>query len=148
MKTTLRNFTLTELLVIITIICLLAGFLLPALTQTLDRAKLAACCNNLRNIGCSVLMYCQDNSGEIPNILSGMEQSSIPVLRLPGNMVLALGRLMGGYIDNADIFGCPDSHGCREEDVRRLWNSKNMVWSAYLYRGKCNGFSSRFFVFL
>ena len=143
MKYLYRYFTLTEMLVIITLLCLLAGFLLPALTATLDRAKLTACSNNLRNIGNAVLQYSQDNSGEIPNILPGMEHNSIPVLRLPGNTVLALGRLMNIYTGGVRIFGCPDSPGCSGEDVEKLWNSPAMVWSAYLYRGLSNNFQSK-----
>ena len=130
---------MTEMLVVITIVCLLAGFLLPALSGGLNRAKLAGCGNNLRQIGICVQQYSQDNAGDIPNILNGMEANSIPVLRLPGNMVLALGRLVNVYTANIRIFGCPDSPGCREAEVEKLWATPAMVWSAYLYRGQsCN----------
>ena len=92
------HFTMTELLVVITIVCLLAGFLLPALSSGINRAKLAGCGSNLRQIGQCVQFYCADNNGVIPNIIPGMEANSIPVIRLPNNMVLALGRLMTAYI--------------------------------------------------
>ena len=135
------HFTMTELLVVITIVCLLAGFLLPALSSGINRAKLAGCGSNLRQIGQCVQFYCADNNGVIPNIIPGMEANSIPVIRLPNNMVLALGRLMTAYIESAYIFGCPDSPGYTPEDVENLWQSSPMVWTAYLYRGESNNFS-------
>jgi|GEM_PF-5671654 len=137
------KFTLTELLVVTTVICILAGLIMPSLAAGINRAKLASCGNNLRNIGQSVILYCSDNSGNIPNILPGMEQNSIPVMRLPNNMVLALGRLMDSYLDNVCIFGCPDSPGCGADEVTKLWNSSAMVWTAYLYRGQNNMFQSK-----
>ena len=137
---------MTELLTVVAIFCLLCSFLMPALTRGIDRAKLTNCGNNLRNIGCSVEFYCADNRGCMPNIIPGMEKNSIPALRLPGNMVLALGRLVDEYSNTAGIFGCPGSPGYREEDVAKLWKTPGMVWSAYLYRGQNGNFANRLHV--
>ncbi|MBR7145432.1 MAG: type II secretion system protein [Lentisphaeria bacterium] len=143
MKKLRYGFTLTELLTVITVFCILVGTLMPLFSQSFNRAKLAVCGSNMRNIGQSVQSYCYDNSGMMPNIFPGMEQNSIPIIRLPNNMTLALGRLMHCYVKNAYIFGCPGSPGHRENDTEKLWQSSAMVWTAYLYRGQNACFSSK-----
>lgn len=66
------GFTLIELLVVITIIGILAGFLLPSLATAKQKANQANCINNLHQIQLALEMY-QSDVDDLPPWLSNLE---------------------------------------------------------------------------
>jgi len=59
-------FTLIELLIVIAIIGVLAGFLVPSVMNALEKAYQAECQSNLKQIATSVITYTTDYKGGIP----------------------------------------------------------------------------------
>jgi len=59
-------FTLTELLVVMAILGLLAGLGVPAVKRGLDAGKSAKCANNLKQMGIGFQRYAAENNGYLP----------------------------------------------------------------------------------
>ena len=64
-------FTLVELLVVITIISLLAGLLIPAVSAAREAARRAQCLDRMRQIGIALQTYEKANNG-LPGHLNGV----------------------------------------------------------------------------
>jgi prepilin-type N-terminal cleavage/methylation domain-containing protein/prepilin-type processing-associated H-X9-DG protein len=63
-------FTLTELIVVIAIIAILAASLLPALARTRTQAQRISCANNLKQVGLGFRTFANDNNGNMPMTLA------------------------------------------------------------------------------
>src|SRR6266704_4465791 len=99
----LRAFTLIELLVVIAIIAILAAMLLPALARAKEKALLANCLSNLKQLGMTMTMYTGDNREQFP--ASGRDWPQMPFVDLL--------KLLDPYIstNNRAFFRCPADRG-------------------------------------
>jgi prepilin-type N-terminal cleavage/methylation domain-containing protein len=111
---TRRGFTLIELLVVIAIIAILAAMLLPALGKAKQKAQLANCLSNLKQVGLTVNMYTGDNREQFP--YSGRAWPQMPFVDLL--------KLYNPYIstNNRAFFLCPADRG---RGFNMEWVSRN-----------------------
>ena len=120
------GFTLVELLVVISIIALLMGILLPALSAGRRVAKRTTCASNLRQIALATVPYLadyretvywlgRDPLGNIDSDIYGMDWY-VYGGRKTGNLYLGQGGLMNNpafrplnpYVgENIEVFRCP-----------------------------------------
>lgn len=106
MKTVHRGsgaFTLIELLVVIAIIAILAALLLPALANAKEKAYVANCLSNLKQLGMTATMYTGDNQEQFA--CSGRTWPQMPFVDLL--------KLYNPYIstNNRAFFRCPADRG-------------------------------------
>jgi len=94
-----KGFTLIELLVVIAIIAILAAILFPVFARAREKARMASCQSNLKQLSLGILQYVQDYDERFPWD-SGWGTSGShyhwPVRILP-------------YTKNVQIFGCPST---------------------------------------
>lgn len=88
-----KGFTLIELLVVIAIIAILAAILFPVFARARENARRASCQSNLKQMGLSLLQYCQDYDEKFPIFSQGYN--------------LGWAYNMQPYIKSAQILQCP-----------------------------------------
>lgn len=122
-----RGFTLIELLVVISIIALLIGLLMPALSWARASSRRAACLSNLHQVGIALTNYIHQNNDDLPYVL--------PLDKSNGDESL-LGEL-DEFITNTDVFLCPSDDtgvgaefGSSYEYVAGL-----LMWYEEMFRG-------------
>ncbi len=144
------GFTLIELLVVIAIIAILAALLLPAFGRAKERARITQCLSNLRQIGCGLKMYVDDNNNTFPPHANMPYASPTPPGRevyaadLGGrdadpaypSVAAATNRPLYHYIPPASaVFRCPADKGMSEEWTSPEWKPTqyNVIGCSYWY---------------
>lgn len=123
---TVKGFTLIELLVVISIIALLMGILMPALSKARQQANRLICASNMRQVGIATQMYLMDSENRLPP--SSCREKN------PREYWLYI---LSNYVKESSLFCCPvdkaknllDWQNPPEDDWR------NYRWSSYASNG-------------
>ena len=121
-----RAFTLIELLVVISIIALLIGILLPALSAARGSARSLACLSNERQLSLAANMYANDNDEALViwNFFANNNADWTATLsRYVGAKVVNLSPPPGGF-DKPAVYRCPEA-----EDMWQGMQQANPFWA-------------------
>lgn len=116
------GFTLVELLVVISIIALLIGLLLPALSKARAFSRSAQCLNNLRSIGFALHAYMND-ADKIPREANGGEDPRWDIA-WPLAFRPYFTSIRNDRFDSVPVYRCP-SHPNPKHKVQYLSNGLN-----------------------
>lgn len=134
MKPTAKNhklcpggFTLTELLIVIVIIAVLAALIFSATGRARDSARSAKCMMNLRGLGSAALTYASENNGRLPPLCEldyGRAWSTQAANRWWMSFLSGSNAPASELVYNS--CRCPEAH---DEDFQKL--SEGLVYSSY-----------------
>lgn len=92
-----RAFTLLELLAVMALIAILAGFLVPVVTHSMIEGRATKCLSNLKQLGASAMLYLGDHDMTLP--------VTVHQRRAGGkSWTITLQEYAGGKL----VFRCPD----------------------------------------
>ena len=105
-------FTLIELLVVIAIIAILAGLLLPALSQAKAKGHGVKCVSNLKQLELAHYLYADDNSDQLPPGHFGYINGAAPQVNITWAEHLV------PYLATSNMFRCPSAP---KNVTERVW---------------------------
>lgn len=110
------GFTLTETLVVLAVVAVLAAVSFPIARSAVASSHRAGCLSNLRQIGIGLEAYLQEHGQRMPELAAGRRSKAedLPVLD----------ELLEPYVASPSIFRCPaDPHVFEDTGSSYLWNT-------------------------
>jgi prepilin-type N-terminal cleavage/methylation domain-containing protein/prepilin-type processing-associated H-X9-DG protein len=111
-----RGFTLTELLVVIATICVLAAILFPIFAQAHERDAATVCLSNMKSVGLALAEYTVDYDGALikeyyglPPVVNGEVDWGYPHLPPSAVQYYSWRRAIRPYLKNVLVFACPSN---------------------------------------
>ena len=126
---------MTELLVTLAVIALLAAVLLPAIARSRAKSRLTLCTANVQKVNRAVLEFAQENDDRLPRV----DNSPAPggwwyyKEQVKGHLGLT-----GAASTNDTVFACPDDRGYEGDETQKprpFCKSRKYVYTSYVFNG-------------
>ena len=121
-----KGFTLIELLVVIAIIAILAGLLLPALSNAKSTAQKIKCLGQIKQLALATQLYRDDSSGNFPQRADGLsEVDGVVPASWPG--------MLYDHFQSTNLLLCPSDR--KNKLIGDQENIADAVSRSYLLNG-------------
>ena len=108
-----KGFTLSELLVVIAVVALLAAMLFPVFAQAREKARQTVCISHLKQLAAAMLLYSEDYDQLFPPVLALQPDE-------PRIFPMTWMARLEPYLRNEAVFICPSSgHLCTDWQTSR-----------------------------
>lgn len=133
-RTPTSGFTLTDLLVMLAVLSVIAAVIVPLVAQSRAKPKLAVCLANLQQVNRAVLQFADDHSHTLPR----MEGSPAPggwwwyKEQVKGYL-----GLKNASSSSDTMFACPEDRGYEEgtETAKPFCRSPKHDYTSYVFNG-------------
>ncbi len=126
----LAGFTATDLLVTVAVVSFFAAFLLTVAVAARQKARLARCTSNLRQVGAAVLSFAKEHNQTLPTISPGDNR---PLWWFYKEQVKAYAGLPGPSSTNDVVFSCPSDRGY--SDPIPFHRNARFDFGSYVFNG-------------
>jgi len=140
-----RGLTLIEVLIVISVIAVLVGILIPALSDSRRAGRKVACLSGLRQLGVAASAYALDHDGSLPYGPKAPPPSATNFYPVTGNVTsllslesgapVGLGLLLERYLaDTKAVLFCPDADQVQDSGAALAAVGVSQVEGSYYYR--------------
>lgn len=129
------GFGLTDLLVTLAVIALLAAVTIPLVARSRAKSRLVLCTANVQKVNRAVLEFARENDDRLPRVDNSPAPGGWWYYK---EQVKGYLGLTGPASTNDTVFACPDDRGYGEEESekpRPFCKSRKYVYTSYVFNG-------------
>lgn len=142
----MKKFTLIELLVVVAIIGILASLLMPSLGKSRERARIAVCTSNQKQINTATALYMDDSDGYFPTAAgnSGLSWDDLLGFYDGRDFTIEMAQRglawdatgiwgaepddLAGGVDHAPMYRCPLDERVLEGHILKTYNHSSLFF--------------------
>ncbi|PQV62538.1 hypothetical protein B1R32_13025 [Abditibacterium utsteinense] len=125
-----KGFSLVEILIILSVICILSAIIFSTFSRVRERAHRSTCQSNLRQIGMALQQYVSDNSGAYPFWFNESLPGNPPPNSYPG---IGWSVRIQDYLKNVDLLQCPSDFRYGTKNPNLGASSNDPAYTDYSY---------------